>query len=225
MVEKANLLRSGIPTAFAQGVSMSQTDHDNAEWVRRLQAGDLDAWNELFDRFGERLWRVICRTGGFPQGAEDQVEDIRQETLLAAARSIQEYRGSASVGTWLHRLAVNKTIDHLRKRMRRPDSEPIGVNGGMGEPIIDLVDTAPTPSEQVMQKERFAGLQQCLEALQARQERWWTMVMLRYFGDLQYSEVAEELAVPIGTVQAAVHRALHLLFDCLGGNKTAASGD
>jgi RNA polymerase sigma-70 factor (ECF subfamily) len=204
---------------------MSATDGHDAEWVRRLQAGDEDAWKELIDRFGERLWRVICRTGGFRPGEEDQVADIRQETFLAAIKSIRQYRGSARIETWLHRLAVHKTIDHIRKKQRRPVESLDATDPETGEPVVEPAQESNTPADDLMRREAHLRLQECLETLRTRNERWWTMIVMHHFGDLLYKEVAQTLEVPLGTVQGALHRARLLLASCMGGNKTDDSDD
>ncbi len=205
---------------------MDQPECDYTAWIRRLQAHDIDAWEELFNQFSHIIWRTICRVGGFRPGEEDQVEDIRQETFSAAIQSIHKFRGGANIGTWLHRLAVNKTIDHIRKRQRSPLT-------GRADPTDVLTDSVEaalppsnsTPADELVQKELYAQLQQCLEILRARNERWWSIVVMHHFSDLAYKEIAETLGMPLGTVQAALHRARLALADCLDGNKTGGFDD
>jgi RNA polymerase sigma-70 factor (ECF subfamily) len=204
---------------------MSQTDRNNAKWALELQAGESDAWNELFDRLGPRIWRVICRTGGFRQGEEDQVEDIRQETFLAAVKSIRQYRGSASIETWLHRLAVNKTIDHIRKSWRHPMESLDAADPETAESTANPSLATDTPADDLMRTERRTKLHECLETLRLRNERWWTVVVMYHFGDMPYKDVAQTLAIPLGTVQGVLHRARMLLADCVEGNKTVFSDD
>ena len=209
---------------------MTQTQRDNAEWVRRLQAGEEEAWSELFDRCGPRIWRVICRTGGFWPGEEDQVEDIRQETLLAAIKSIRQYRGAASLETWLHRLACYKTIDHIRKRQRHPTVSLDAQDPETGKPTVQPPADENTPVDDLMRQERVARLELCLQVLRHHNEQWWAIVEMHYFGELRYWEVAEHLAIPLGTVRASLHRALKRLRECVKGtevmgNKDAVSTD
>jgi RNA polymerase sigma-70 factor (ECF subfamily) len=204
---------------------MDPTERDNAEWVERLRAGDEQAWSELFDRFAERLWRAICRVGGFRPGEEDQVEDIRQETLVAALRSIRQFRGDAKLETWLHRLAACKTVDHIRKRRRTAVAMPPPPAPDNGQPISNEPPDEDTPDAILMRKERLAALEECLQKLGQHHEQWETIVRLHCFGEMLYKEIAQTLDLPLGTVQAALHRARLLLADCLDRNKTGLEYD
>ena len=84
--------------------------------------GSAPAFDELFRRYQGRLWAVAVRMLSNPADAEDAV----QEAFLAALRS-RSFRGEAEVGTWLHRIVVNKCTDRIRSARRQPAPDPGGV--------------------------------------------------------------------------------------------------
>ena len=80
------------------------------------RSGDEDAFRELTEPYRRELQLHCYRIVGSTQDAEDLV----QETLLAAWRGLDEFRGSASIRTWLYRIATNRSLDALRANARRP---------------------------------------------------------------------------------------------------------
>ena len=208
------------------GGSKELNRRQEAEWLARLQAGDTDAWNGFFDRYRAQVWRVICLRGRFRPGQEDQAEDILQETFQAAIKSIRTFRGESKLGTWVCRLALNKTVDHIRKLSRHPLVSLDDVDPDPGGHVkSETPDDSPTPAEEAMRGEDRARLWECLNALESQTQRWWLIVFLRYFADLGYEEVACRLGIPLGTVKASLRRAHLRLADCLEGNKNGLGND
>ena len=90
------------------------------ELLRRARAGDESAFAQLADRFRAELQLHCYRIVGSVQDAEDMV----QETLLAAWRSLERFEGRASLRSWLYRIATNRCLNALRDRGRRPHETP-----------------------------------------------------------------------------------------------------
>ena len=88
---------------------------NDAETVKRVLAGDADAFRLLVDRHGRNLHRLAFRM----TGSADDAEDVVQEAFIRAFRQLASYDGRAAVGTWLHRITVNCAVDLLRSRRRR----------------------------------------------------------------------------------------------------------
>ena len=88
---------------------MSPADEDVA---RRCRAGDVDAFEILYGRQAARIYTLACRMAGSP----DDGEDLLQEIFLQAYRKIGTYKGDATIGTWLYRLALNHCLDYVRSR-------------------------------------------------------------------------------------------------------------
>jgi RNA polymerase sigma-70 factor (ECF subfamily) len=85
------------------------------EIVQRCRRGDLGAFEELYKRYGSRLYTVAYRISGSAADAEDLVQDI----FLQVYRRLDSFRGEAALGTWLHRLAVNTSLDFVRSKQGR----------------------------------------------------------------------------------------------------------
>src|SRR5919202_4464079 len=88
--------------------------------VARARAGDEDAFRELTDPYRRELQLHVYRIVGSTQDAED----LLQETLLAAWRSLDRFEGRASLRGWLYRIATNRSLDALRASRRRPQALP-----------------------------------------------------------------------------------------------------
>ena len=84
----------------------------DAELLRRARGGDLSAHSELYERFSADVMTVARRILGSPSRAED----VLQDTFVEVIRKVQTFRGHASIGTWIHRIAVNKCLDQMRSR-------------------------------------------------------------------------------------------------------------
>jgi RNA polymerase sigma factor (sigma-70 family) len=122
--------------------------------LARARAGDEDAFRELTDPYQRELQVHIYRIVGSTQDAED----LLQETLLAAWRGLDHFEGRASVRTWLHRIATNRSLGALRANRRRPEdqrvsqmpeptrwSEPVWVERYPDLLLEGLPDEAPGP--------------------------------------------------------------------------------
>ena len=98
---------------------------DEQELVRRIAAGDHDAFELLMRRYNRRLYRVARVT----IGNDAEAEDVLQEAYLLAYRRIGQFRGDASLFTWLSRLVLNECFGRMRKEARRRKVIPMRGNG------------------------------------------------------------------------------------------------
>ena len=96
---------------------MNRTDDESPALVARCQAGDVEAFAELYARHSARIFSLAARMAGSPETGED----LLQEIFLQAYRKIGGFKGDAAVGTWLYRLALNHCLDFVRSRQARMD--------------------------------------------------------------------------------------------------------
>ena len=94
------------------------TREEELALVRRVQGGELDAFEELVRAHEKTVYNLALRMTGNPQDAED----MAQEAFLKAYRSLPEFRGESKFSVWLYRIVSNVCLDHLRKQSRRPSS-------------------------------------------------------------------------------------------------------
>src|SRR5947207_14191278 len=127
---------------------MLESEELNLSKVRR---GDRDAFRALVDRHARAVFRLAYRMTGNETDAEDMV----QETFLRAWQQIGKFDGRATFGTWLHRICTNCSLDHLRVRQRRQESQPVyHAKGDQSEaqtdPVALVAAECPSPERLAM---------------------------------------------------------------------------
>ena len=176
------------------------------------RSGDEDAFRELTEPYRRELQLHCYRIVGSTQDAEDLV----QETLLAAWRGLEQFEGSASIRTWLYRIATNRSLDALRASARRPQqlepltdpptpsrlTEPIWLEPYPDALIEGIADEAPGPEARYDQREAL-GLA-FVSGLQHLQPQQRAVLVLR---DVLGFRAAEAAAI-LDTSQAAVNSLL-----------------
>jgi RNA polymerase sigma-70 factor (ECF subfamily) len=166
---------------------------DSAEFVSRLRAGDRRAFEELVRTQQHRVYGLALRMLG--NAAEAQ--DVAQEAFLRAHRGLAEFRGEARLSTWLYaivsRLCLNRLAGGERKRARLGD-----------ETLSQVPDTRPGPDQALERGELEEALHRAIGELPEERR---VVVVLRDVEGLAYEEIAQALALPVGTVRSRLHRA------------------
>jgi RNA polymerase sigma-70 factor (TIGR02960 family) len=165
----------------------------------RARAGDEDAFRELTDPHRRELQVHCYRILGSIQDAEDLV----QETLLAAWRSLDTFEGRASVRTWLYRIATNRCLNALRARSRRP--EPTWLEPYPDVLFEDIPDGAAGPAARYEAKESIELA--FIVALQHLTPRQRAVLVLRDVLGLRTAEIADMLDTGAASVKGALQRA------------------
>lgn len=193
------------------------------------RSGDEDAFRELTEPYRRELQLHCYRIVGSTQDAEDLV----QETLLAAWRGLEQFKGSASIRTWLYRIATNRSLDALRANARRPPplepltdpptpsrlTEPIWLEPYPDALIEGIADEAPGPEARYDQREALALA--FVTGLQHLQPQQRAVLVLR---DVLGFRAAEAAAI-LETSQAGVNSLLQRARLTLEGRLPAAWRD
>jgi RNA polymerase sigma-70 factor (ECF subfamily) len=160
--------------------------------ILRAQSGDREAFAILFERYKN----LVYKTAYLMLGERTEAEDALQEVFVQVYKSLSGFDPrKAAFTTWLHRVTFNHCLNHRRKK--RPFTLPL-------EDISPLLKSG-FPSTQLAEEEI---LQQAIGKLTDKQR---AVVTLRYFWDLPYSEIAQILDVPLGTVKSRLDLALKTL--------------
>jgi len=130
-------------------------------------------------------------------GRREVAEDLMQETLLRAFRGLDAYRPEGKFRAWVFRIALNQARDWIR-RQHRPAPVPAEAAPAAGAP----------PEGPALARERRRGVEQALARL-AEDDR--EVLLMRYYGDMTFKEIARATDEPLGTVLARAHRALKKL--------------
>jgi len=184
---------------------MDQDEED----LLSLLATDLDRhFRQLVILYQQRLFSFALRLVGSPQDAED----IIQETFLRSYHALKSYPvlkvRALRIRPWLYTI----TLNIFRNRQRKPEHQSIPLNTSEESLLLEIEDPSCGPDEEAYWHEMRRELEIQLATLS---ERYRVAVTLYYFEDLSYSEIAELLNQPIGTVKAHVHRALRQLHKAL----------
>jgi len=177
---------------------LSETSESEVQLlIERARSGDGHAFEELARREERALYRHALRIVGTTSDAEDIVQDA----LFSAWRSIASFQG-LSFRAWLFRIATNRALDQLRSRKRRPElplDPPDDDEVTWAEPVAP----GPDLTQLAGDREALAAVETALEALPAEQR---TALLLRDVEGFAYEEIAVITSVEIGTVKSRIHR-------------------
>jgi RNA polymerase sigma-70 factor (ECF subfamily) len=166
--------------------------------VQRAQVGECGAFNVLVRKYRHRIMKITLRYTRNNADAEDAV----QETFIKAFRALHRFRGEAAFSSWLYRIAVNSAKTALALRARHSNVFVSNCDE-KDDPALALSELA-TPEALALTEEICAAMNAAIDALSDEQR---TVVVLREFHGLSYSQVAHEMSCPIGTVRSRVSRA------------------
>jgi RNA polymerase sigma-70 factor (ECF subfamily) len=184
---------------------------DEAALIQDALHGDFDAFNRLVLAYQDMVYYQAYRMMGEPQGAEDAT----QEAFISAFRKLKSYRGG-SFKAWLLRIVTNACYDELRRQKRRPTTplEPLDADEEEIESPNWLADDSESPEEAAARAELNEAIQHCLADLP---EDFRAAVVLVDLQGLDYSEAAQAIGKPLGTIKSRLARARSRLRDCLQG--------
>ena len=170
--------------------------------------GDTTAFGELVRRYGDSVLGYLTRMAG----NREQAEDLFQETFKRVHEKADTFRGTR-LKSWLFAIATNLAIDGMRKSKRLQVvslNQKLDCDDEESEElsVVAVVDNSYEPSQKVIMAERKEQVRQALELLPARQR---ATLVLAYYQQLSYSEVAQVLGCSIGTVKTQMYRALKTL--------------
>ncbi len=185
---------------------------EDYELVCLSQKGDLDAFGNLVERHQKNMVNIAYRMLGDYEGACDVVQDA----FLSAYKAIGKFRGDAMFSTWLYRIVVNTSKNHLKqirvRLQREGPSIDTPVETEEGELRNDPPDPAPSIAEQFEKKEVQARVQSCINSLE---DEYREVLVLRDIQGFSYDEISYILKIPDGTVKSRLFRARDVLKDRL----------
>jgi RNA polymerase sigma-70 factor (ECF subfamily) len=170
------------------------------ELVRRVQKGDLRAFDLLFSRY---QYKIVNLVGRFLRDPED-VQDVVQEAFIKAYRALPRFRGESAFYTWLYRIAINTAKNHIVARNRRPPGSDIEIEDAEHFESADALREFDDPESSLARDELEAEIHAAIAELP---EDLRSAVTLREFDGLAYEEIAEIMDCPVGTVRSRIFRA------------------
>lgn len=199
----ARLLRGPSPMSLAERVL-----------IARLRAREEEAFAEVVQLHGDKVFSLVYRF----VGNRSEAEDIAQEVFVTVWKSIETFRGEAKFSTWLLRIAANHAKNRIKYLARRagPGSEALEDASAADSSIAGpaLKTTTVAPDQALLAAERDHLLQQGIAALDEDQR---LVIVLRDIEEMSYEEICEITGLPEGTVKSRLHRARAALKDLIEG--------
>src|ERR671936_1657017 len=165
---------------------------DETALLARLKAGDTKAFETLVITYQHRVFGVALRM----LGSRAEAEDVAQETFLRAHRAVADFRGDARLGTWLYAIASRLCLNRLAspdRRVARGD-----------DVLVDVAASTPDAAAVAERAELDAALRAAIAELPDERR---LVLVLRDVEGLSYEQIAEALALDLGTVRSRLHRA------------------
>jgi RNA polymerase sigma-70 factor (ECF subfamily) len=168
----------------------------------KWQSGDVAAFEDLFHQYE----RMVFKNAYLIMGSRDEAEDVLQDVFT----SVWKFRHTfdpekGKLGTWLHRITVNEC---LKRRRRRPSMASLD--------DVELPDSHSSIEERVQDRLDYDQLIEVLSKLDSKHR---AVLVLRYFDELSYDEIAQTVGVPLGTVKSRLNHALKALRTRLGDRR------
>src|SRR5207245_4613361 len=176
----------------------AQADVSELDVVRRCQAGDTEAFDELVTRYRTRVFSMIYNM----VHSEQDAWDLAQDSFLKAWKSIKRFRGRSSFYTWIYRIVMNVTIDWLRKKQVK----------GAGAEFNDAIQLReiepasrtspkadPLPHERMERSEIRERIDNAIAQISPEHR---AVILMKEIEEMQYHEIAEALGCSIGTVMS-----------------------
>jgi RNA polymerase sigma-70 factor (ECF subfamily) len=170
-----------------------------ADLMEALRAGDVSAFEAVFQDYR----KMVFKTAYLMTGSKEEAEDVLQEVFVSVWRSRKTFNPKkGKLSTWIYRITVNRCLS--RRRRKKPALLPLE------DKNIDLPYTKPTkqPEEILVTRLEYERLVKAMNALDSKHR---SVLVLRYFNDLSYDEIAQVIGIPLGTVKSRISQALKSL--------------
>jgi RNA polymerase sigma-70 factor, ECF subfamily len=175
--------------------------HEDDAIVERARTGDRAAFQELFEKYHRRAFAIALGVVKRPEDALDVVQDA----FIKVHKHIATFQGSSSFYTWLYRIVMNLSIDHIRKARKVTEwGDDMQREDDAGDGTLSPRMPDENPSKAVVRRELSAKIMQALDTLP---EYHRAVIILREVEGMSYEEMAQVLDVPKGTIMSRLFHA------------------
>lgn len=169
--------------------------------VEHIKNGDQNAFQQLVERNQDRIFNTCL---GFVHNTDD-ADDLAQEVFIEVFRSIDKFNSESKLSTWIYRIAVNKSLDFIKKQNRiKRWGGIIKLSTNEQEVEDSWFGHDDTPEVELEQKERIKILNSAIDKLAKNQKAAFT---LHKYEELSYKEIAEILETSVASIESLMHRA------------------
>jgi len=169
---------------------------EEAQWLGLAQRGDRAAFERIYRAHAGRVYALATRISG----SRDTAQDLAQETFVLVWRKLAEFRGESSLGTWIHRIAANVALAHLRKHKAWGHADEL-------EESMQGLPLHKGPDPVAIDLER---------AIASLPPRARSVLVLHDLEGFEHHEISALMGIAEGTCKAQLHRARKLLIGRMG---------
>ncbi|HPE41305.1 MAG TPA: RNA polymerase sigma factor [Bacteroidales bacterium] len=179
-----------------------------------LDNGNQQAYAELLRIYRNPIYHMLLKMMNNPNDAED----LTMETFGKAFKNLHQYSTEFAFSTWLFRIAANNCIDFMRKKNTLPNCIDQDLFN-MEVNIKDINGGLPdTPEERIIEKQKIVMLRKAVDQLRPKYRE---LVELRYFRELSYEEISQEMGISINNVKIQLFRAKEMLAGIMQNSRWA----
>ena len=195
--------------ALESSSHLSEKAQKDFELVKLARDGNQKAYADLLQRYRDSIYFLLLKM----VNNKDDAEDLTIEAFGKAFKNIHQYTPDYAFSTWLFKIASNNCIDFIRKKKKKLFSIDKRQENEDGiDTSIHLKSDGLNPEEKFVKKQKIKMLHELVSKLKPR---YRILVELRYFKELSYEEIAQQLDIPLGTVKAQLFRAREFLQNVL----------
>lgn len=196
--------------------NFSENARNDFNLIINAKAGSQKAYAELMHRYKDAIYFMVLKM----VNNKDDAMDITVSTFAKAFENLERYKPDFAFSTWLFRIATNAGIDFLRKKRVATVSIDNYVSEDGDDKNLAFKSNILNPEESSIKKQQTELLKDIIDTLPPRYK---VLIVLRYYDELSYDEIALQLDLPLGTVKAQLFRARDLLSNILNKKKQVDS--
>jgi RNA polymerase sigma-70 factor (ECF subfamily) len=173
--------------------------------ITKALDGDQSSYAKLLDMYRDSIYFLVLKM----VSTNEFAEDLTIEIFGKAFSNLHQYQPTYAFSTWLYRIATNNCIDFIRKQRISTTSIDNAFEDSEGDKYyLQLKATGLNPEEKAIKKQKVKHLRMVVKKLKPHYRQ---LIELRYFKELSYDEIAQEMELPLGTVKAQLFRAREFL--------------
>ena len=184
---------------------------NNKELAFRVKKGDDKAFEELYKIYEPSIRRIFYKN----VHNKSNIDDLVMLTIVKIYRHIERYDGRVKFNTWVTSIAYNTLLDYYRKKRRQ-----YKIMENVSESKLDYIENVSSedadPEENTIISQNVDRVKEIMKQLKPYQRK---ILLLRFFKDHSYEQIAKELNIPLGTVKAQIYRSKEILFKKIKENE------
>jgi len=194
----------------------TDTLHPDQLLIERIKDGDAEAYNEMVERYWDRIYSRVHHLLKNKQDAEE----VTQDAFIRAHRGLENFRGDASFSTWLYQIATNLAHNRYWYWFRRKRDYSVSLEKPLSDDgALTLENVIPcngeNPAEAATTQEFVDRVSDCMNGLNQKHRE---VLVLRNVKNLSYDAIADQLKISVGTVKSRIARARESLRDLMGSD-------